>query len=1629
MYWTDGSLMRYVDFEDLPWREVADPENDFRKIKVEGELDCNKLMVQPKFSIPEIEVESVVEGGNIREGSYQFVAQYANELGESYTAFYNPTNTISIKEGDRATQNFDLTTNKAINVTVSGLDNSGIFDYFNLIVIETINGISTNKLIGTYPIADNDYTITYDGLTGENIQISSIELFQRYQHYDMADGVTTSDDRIIWYGLKKRQRTNYQQIWSKVKLYWQSFKIPYTDSEAYNNPLNTYDYRGYMRDEVYPVEGCFILSNGEQTDNFVLVGRKATSIDNQLVSNFDATAQRNEECDTPEDNKRRWEVYNTALVLGTDPNYDPNDSCYKGPYQYGEFSYWESNERYPNNKEIWGDLSGAPIRHFKFPDELVTPRFTVEGDKEFIYPLGIKLDIDSLRTAINDSDIPQTEKDRIVGFKIFRGDRSSGNMSIKAKGHFTNVGKYDYDGQEYYFANYPYNDLGEDPLFAIKDIEDHSDYKPGLALKPFEGNQGRDQFVFHSPDTHFGRVGNIDSGYLKLEAIDYGKGKGNFVKVKNNAEYKFTTRKVTMTAAVLATGVAFDVSKNGSLEFNGSDFAQTFNNIQELMEKLIPYQNLGFNINSIAEFNKSYPIPNSGFKIRQVSSGKYLSDGYHSIEEGKTLNHFRRESAVYLNTEGEFNYAHQYSPIIPEDSSRFIYTTARTLDNSDMTDQEIFEELSKSNVRSATAVIYGIFAAADELSGGSENLKTVLIPYLTHLFQPYLQTANYNGLEQLINVSEDCINNGEPRDPFPNSALNIASKQNIYVRDYDGTELIDWRVGEKIRIPGLTDAVNDTDVVFNNVTYLKTNEDIVFKYYDDDYQATLSDSAQVPGNCDPDVTGYDDCLLLRGIGFFDLQLMLTQTSICGGDILSSLHKIYEYAKDAYFIIDEPKSEENLSKIRSFDVNAYYGALKQYLPAQWGRVYSYQLVDTGSYTDIGSPTDPIIFGGDTYINKFSFKTKLPVFTTNLVGEHDQKDVALDEDGNLGYPMFYLSTKPQNFEYNLDQADLNTSFEGIGVTLKNKAAGSVLQTIGTSLMVIGGVATSTIVGSLAGVIIAAVGGVIYIVGSIFSNIGNRVRKAMIRIYKDLLRQIIDNFGVKNVNLDNSREGSVSESGMLYQYVYGNPVYFVESQVNVDYRQATNDNEGNFYPRVGTGIPNDWLQEDRVPIINDNTYHYNKSYSKQNKETPYTHLPENFDSSKECQFEFPNRAFWSEKSSLNETLNNWLIYKPVSRYDFPKSFGSLTSLDGVLNKQVIARFTNKTQIYNALTTVDTSTFQAFLGNDKLFSSAPPVDLTETDTGSLGSQHKFLLKTPHGIIFTDVKRGQVILLRGTTPNIISNLKVQKWFKRYLASDTLQDNHFNGEGITGVYDEFYDRLILTKKGSTQWTISFSFKTNTWVSWHSYIPNFYIGHTDYFQSSNNDGQLWSHNKTHTTFTNFYGEQSKYILEYPYTFKIKDEVVQSFRDYTTALRYEDYDTPVEEQNTIYFNKAIVYNTNQTTGTLNLIPKPKNSLKAYKNLSKFNTDSKDILLSKTDHIYNFNDIVDIVKDRNKAIFLSNSHPVNENLEFIYSNLEYGKRSYKGTLLRSKDARVRLILDDKDNYKLISHVTLLQTQESDL
>jgi hypothetical protein len=373
----------------------------------------------------------------------------------------------------------------------------------------------------------------------------------------------------------------------------------------------------------------------------------------------------------------------------------------------------------------------------------------------------------------------------------------------------------------------------------------------------------------------------------------------------------------------------------------------------------------------------------------------------------------------------------------------------------------------------------------------------------------------------------------------------------------------------------------------------------------------------------------------------------------------------------------------------------------------------------------------------------------------------------------------------------------------------------------------------------------------------------------------------------------------NGYFYLFAYGIPNFYCESSYNTDLRQAFNNKEGDFWPHVSTGIPDDWVQENYVSIAFDNTYNYNVTFSKQNKENTFTHLPADWKKDF-CFTYYPFRTIYSDSQNIDSDnrVNSWLTYRAISYFDFPQNYGNLISLDGIQNKAILARFENKSLLYNTLLTIDTSNPQAaYLGNPTLFRSSPPIDFAETDLGYVGSQNKFLLKIPQGQITVDAKRGQVFLLTGEGAKDLTSFSsgMNNFFTNHLAFEILRyfpsrdvmvdgelvtipgvdvDNNFTGIGLHGVYDNRYERIIITKLDyipidpnikydyltkefyveeninnavfrtvvslqdseyfcNKSWSVSYNFNTQSWISFHSYIPNFYIGENNFFYSGLN----------------------------------------------------------------------------------------------------------------------------------------------------------------------------------------------------
>lgn len=197
--------------------------------------------------------------------------------------------------------------------------------------------------------------------------------------------------------------------------------------------------------------------------------------------------------------------------------------------------------------------------------------------------------------------------------------------------------------------------------------------------------------------------------------------------------------------------------------------------------------------------------------------------------------------------------------------------------------------------------------------------------------------------------------------------------------------------------------------------------------------------------------------------------------------------------------------------------------------------------------------------------------------------------------------------------------------------------------------------------------------------------------------------------------------------------------------------------------------------------------------------------------------------------------------------------------------------------------------------------------------------------------------------------------------------------------------------------------------------------------------VWRHLTDVENYNYFYGNVEPYVIEYPFAYQYQDEILQSVQDYTKAYRYWangdgvfNYNDKVEVDNQ-WFNKAVLYNGQQSSGVLELVPKPINNLKEYMKYPIYNAESKTITYTKSDNFYQYNTFWSLVKNKSLPLFLTTCESLSLDKVVNQANMDYGKRSFKKEPLRAKELKVRHILDNSSRVHLVSQFIVAPSQIS--
>ena len=375
-------------------------------------------------------------------------------------------------------------------------------------------------------------------------------------------------------------------------------------------------------------------------------------------------------------------------------------------------------------------------------------------------------------------------------------------------------------------------------------------------------------------------------------------------------------------------------------------------------------------------------------------------------------------------------------------------------------------------------------------------------------------------------------------------------------------------------------------------------------------------------------------------------------------------------------------------------------------------------------------------------------------------------------------------------------------------------------------------------------------------------------------------------------------------------------------------------------------------------------------------------------------------------------------------------------------------------------------------------PIDISKSDLGYVGSQHKAQARTEFGTYWVDSKRGHIYEISKQGFNEIKSDTNYNWFKQNLPFKILKDfpnadidNPAKGIGITMGWDERFERVFITKldyklTGNVKvtynevtkkyyneaneevlfsddnvwenhsWTIAYSPKLKNFISFYSFTPNYYVPLLGNFQTIINNplgSSTWNHNLNPYTYQTYYGKLYPYILEYstvslPKATTVNSvSLIQELQEYYSTYEYYSLGTS-NNKNLANFTKAIIYNREQSSGIINLIPEEFGNTRQKIMYPRATTNGLETIISRRENTYTFNGFWSVTNQSNgqplwstKWVDRKLQHPIDKVVNtktVIPSSIAYQKQKIKSDL-----CKIRLIQDKYSRYRFINNLQITQ------
>jgi hypothetical protein len=566
----------------------------------------------------------------------------------------------------------------------------------------------------------------------------------------------------------------------------------------------------------------------------------------------------------------------------------------------------------------------------------------------------------------------------------------------------------------------------------------------------------------------------------------------------------------------------------------------------------------------------------------------------------------------------------------------------------------------------------------------------------------------------------------------------------------------------------------------------------------------------------------------------------------------------------------------------------------------------------------------------------------------------------------------------------------------------------------------------------------------------------------------------------SLDNLTNGVFGvNGGQFYLFCNGVRDFFVESEVNVAYRDWEDDIPHRHYDDRRFADLSALFRSDIVTSGNYYKYDYSLSIAKLfNSSVSWGELlPRDYDPIKAstCYVYRPNRVIYSLPQQSGSKKDSWRMFLTNNYKDFPSRVSAIKPINKTGSLFMMA-YQSPVQFMGVEELkVDGSGAKITIGDGGLFQQALQSVTNVDESFEYGSnQGRYCsINTVHGVFWVSQNQGKVFLYANQIKEISAAGGMRWWFAKYLPSELLKayptyslyDNPVKGVGVQMMYDNTYDIIYITKTdyypidsnlklnaandGFTinnvpveltdtkyfkpaSFTISYDCKSDAWISFHDWIPTFLIPGRAHFMSVNKN-TIWKHNIRCDSYCNFYGVDYPFEIEF---ISATGQQVNSMRSIEYLLEVYKHHNDCRDKFHVLdenFDQAIIYNSEQISGLLKLNIKGKNDPLGMLTYPKINSvlGYIDIQFSKEENKYRFNQFWDITSNRgeynpvNIPMFNTESNGYVYPINPVYVN--YNKSILERKKFRHNTNRVFLRKLKSDNNKFLfklSNQKLLQS-----